>query len=81
MKAASNTRRIVPYRDGLSAWPPNALAIPMAAESCSGSLKPAAKPNEEHIMIPATVVVNAVNILFMCNSPAVFFAALKTALL
>jgi hypothetical protein len=53
----------------------------MAAESCSGSLKPAAKPNEEHITMQVTVVVNAVKILFMGNPPAGLIAALKTTLL
>jgi hypothetical protein len=45
----------------------------MAAESCSGSRKPAAKPNEEHITtMPATVVVNTVNVLFMGIPPVIY---------
>jgi hypothetical protein len=52
----------------------------MAAESCSGSLKPAAKPNEEHIKMPATAV-NTRTILFMGNPPAGLIAELKTTVL
>jgi hypothetical protein len=65
--------------DGLSACPTNALAIPMAAESCSGSRKPAANTNEEHITnMPDTVVMNTVNVLFMSIPPVISVCGAKT---
>jgi hypothetical protein len=44
----------------------------MAAESCSGSLKPAAKLNEAHITMAAIVVVNTITVLFIRVPPVRF---------
>src|SRR5512139_1767795 len=56
--------------DGLSAWPTNAPPIAMAAESWSGSLKPAAKLPEENIVIPATVTANIAKTFFIFVPPS-----------
>jgi hypothetical protein len=53
----------------LSAWPTNALAIPMAVESCSGSRNPAAKLRDDHNAMQDTVAANADTILFMKMPP------------